>query len=176
MIQRGSPFLEELRSALGYVVPGLCGIRVTSVTGGYLVVEINHETSAGNGRKVWFDLSQESDGTLRLIGLLVALYQDPPPSLIAIEEPELTIHPGALAVLADIIQEAALRTQVLITTHSPDLIDRLPIQSIRAVTAEDGMTETGAVAEEQREAVRKGLFSPGELHRMEGLHVATKES
>ena len=70
---------------------------------------------------------------MRLLGLLTALYQERPPSLIGIEEPELTIHPGAQAVLADVMVEATLRTQVLVTTHSPDLIDRLPIESLRAV-------------------------------------------
>ena len=45
----------------------------------------------------------------------------------------MTIHPGAQAVLADVMVEATHRTQVLVTTHSPDLIDRLPIESLRAV-------------------------------------------
>jgi predicted ATPase len=124
----------------------LLHIKVTQA-GSFLVVELNHEDTAKDGRKNWFDLSLESDGTLRLLGLLVALLQDPSPSLVAIEEPELTIHPGALAVLADFMKEAILRTQVLVTTHSPDLIDRLPIESIRAVTAEGGSTKAGMVAE-----------------------------
>jgi predicted ATPase len=174
MIRRHSPFLPELKQALGYVVLGVRDIKVTQA-GSFLVVELDHSGAADNGRKAWFDLSLESDGTLRLLGLLVALLQDPSPSLIAIEEPELTIHPGALGVLADIMEEAKLRTQVLVTTHSPDLIDRLPIESIRAVTAEGGSTKVGMVADYQVRSVKEGLFLPGELHRMEGLQVAGKE-
>jgi predicted ATPase len=174
MIRQQSPFLPELKQALAYVVPGVRDIKVTQA-GSFLVVELNHEDTAKDGRKNWFDLSLESDGTLRLLGLLVALLQDPSPSLVAIEEPELTIHPGALAVLADFMKEAILRTDVLVTTHSPDLIDRLPIESIRAVTAEGGSTKAGMVAEYQIKSVKEGLFLPGELHRMEGLQVAGKE-
>ena len=46
-------------------------------------------------------------GSCVFLGLLTALYQERPPSLIGIEEPELTIHPGALAVLADVMVEAS---------------------------------------------------------------------
>ena len=81
----------------------------------------------------------------------------------------MAIHPGALAVLADVMVEAASRTQVLVTTHSPDLIDRLPVESLRAVQMEDGCTKVGPVSATQAEAVREGLFTSGELHSMEGL-------
>jgi len=154
-----------LKEALAYVVPCVIDIKVTQA-GSFLVVELNHEDTSKDGRKARFDLSLESDGTLRLLGLLVAPLQDPPPSLIAIEEPELTIHPGAMGVLADIMKEATLRTQVLVTTHSPDLIDRLPIESIRAVIAEGRSTKVGMVADYQIRSVKEGLLLPGELHRM----------
>ena len=101
--------------------------------------------------------------------MLTALFQDPAPSLIGLEEPELAIHPGAMAVLSDTMMEAALRGQILVATHSPDLIDRLPIECIRAVIAEDGLTKVGRVAEHQLESVRENLFTAGELHSMEGL-------
>ena len=107
---------------------------------------------------------RESDGTIRLLTLLTALFQDPAPSLIGLEEPELAIHPGAMAVLSDTMTEAALRGQVLVATHNPDLIDRLPIGSIRAVTAEDGSTRVGRVTEHQLTSVTQNLFSAGELH------------
>ena len=74
-----------------------------------------------------------------------------------------------MAVLADTMKEASLRGQVLVTTHSPDLINLFPIESIRAVTAEDGSTRVGRVAEHQLKSVKDNLFSPGELHSMEGL-------
>ncbi len=168
MIKHDGRFLPDLRDALGKVVPGICDVQVSQV-GGYLVTKLKHAVEGGNGKGAWFDLSQESDGTLRLLGILVALFQDPVPSLIAMEEPELIIHPGALAVLADLLKEATQRTQILITTHSPDLMDHLPVESLRAVESVGGVTNVGMVAAHQREAVRQGLFSAGELHRIEGL-------
>jgi predicted ATPase len=138
-------------------------------------VRLLHESNRADSKGIWLDASQESDGTLRTLGLLVALYQDPTPPFVTIEEPELTIHPGALSVLADVIMETSLRSSVLVTTHSPELLDRLPIDCIRSVDAEDGATRVGAVAEHQKTAVAKGLFSPGELHRMEGLQPTSRD-
>ena len=168
MFRRKSSYLGEIESALGQIVPGLSGLRVPQ-SGGFLVIKLQHSGANGASAGSTFDLSQESDGTVRLLGLLAALYQERPPSLIGIEEPELTIHPGALSVLAEVMVEAASRTQVLVTTHSPDLIDRLPIESLRAVQMEDGCTKVGPVSGPQGEAVRTGLFTSGELHSMEGL-------
>ena len=171
MVQKKSDFLPDLKAALDYAVPGIRDIRV-SRAGSFYVIELKHERSGGNERGSWFDLSYESDGTIRLLAMLVALFQEPSPSLIGLEEPELAIHPGAMGVLSDNMQEAALRGQVLVATHSPDLIDRLPIECIRAVTAEGGSTRVGKVAEHQLKSVREGLFLPGELHSMQGLQPA----
>ena len=171
MIQKKSRFLPDIRSALAFAVPGVRDIQVKSA-GSYYVVELNHERDGGNDRGSWFDLSHESDGTIRLLALLTALFQEPPPSLIGLEEPELAIHPGAMAVLSDTMMEAARRGQVLVATHSPDLINRLPIDSVRAVTAEEGSTKVAKVAAHQLASLQEKLFSAGELHSMEGLQPA----
>ncbi|MCY4475667.1 MAG: AAA family ATPase [Chloroflexi bacterium] len=168
MVKLDSPYLDEIKTSMAQVVPGLNDLRVDQ-SGGYLVVKLLRGSSDNGGPGSWFDLSQESDGTVRLLGLLTAFYQDVPNSLIGVEEPELTIHPGALAVLADVMVEASSRTQVVATTHSPDLIDRLPIESLRVVEMRDGCTEVGPVSQAQSKAVVNGLFTSGELHSMEGL-------
>ncbi len=168
MVKLDSPYLGEIKNSLNQIVPGLNDLRVDQ-SGGYLVVKLRHEVGEDGGTGSLFDLTQESDGTVRLLGLLTAFYQDVPNSLVGVEEPELTIHPGALAVLADVMVEASSRTQVVATTHSPDLIDRLPIESLRAVEMRDGCTEVGPVSQAQAKAVMNGLFTSGELHSMEGL-------
>jgi predicted ATPase len=66
-----------------------------------------------------------SDGTLRYLSLLAILLHPNPPPLICIEEPELGLHPDVLPTLIDLLKEAAQKTQVIITTHSADLIDDL---------------------------------------------------
>lgn len=168
MIKSDAPYLGEIKTSMALIVPGLNDLLVDQ-SGGYLVVKLLHGSSDNGGPGSWFDLSQESDGTVRLLGLLTAFYQDSPNSLVGVEEPELTIHPGALAVLADVMVEASTRSQIVATTHSPDLIDRLPIESLRAVEMRDGCTELGSVSETQSKAVMNGLFTSGELHSMEGL-------
>ena len=167
MIQKESRFLPDLKHALNYAVPGITDIRV-SRAGSFQVVELKHDDGR-NGRGTWFDLSYESDGTIRLLAMLTALFQEPSLPLIGLEEPELAIHPGAMAVLAENMVEASLRGQVVVATHSPDLIDRMPVESLRAVSAESGSTKVGRIASHQLKSVREGLFSAGEIHSMMGL-------
>ena len=158
--------MNSLKRSLERLIPGVLDIEVTLV-GGYLVVRLKHDVRRGSS---WYDLSQESDGTIRLLGLLAALYQPQPVPLMGVEEPELTVHPGALAVLSDILNEASKRSQILITTHSPDFIDCVTdhreVDSLRIVELVEGVTTVRTVAEPHLEAVKMHLFSPGELHRM----------
>ena len=163
--------MGRLKESLRRLIPGVSDVEIAPV-GGYLVVRLEHDSIQGG---TWFDLSQESDGTIRLLGLLVALYQSRRLSLIGIEEPELTVHPGVLAVLADELNEASLRSQVIVTTHSPELIDRVTdnrrIENLRVVELIDGVTTVNEVSDVQIKAVKQHLFSPGELHGMGELET-----
>lgn len=150
--------LDFLRAA----VPDVRDLVVKKVES-FLVGLIFHQT----GLKL--DLSQESDGTLRLLALFTALFQRPPRTLIGIEEPELNIHPGALAVLRDAMQLACRESQILVTTHSPELLAGFPPEVFRIVEMVNGATQVGPMAGHQREAIRERLFTPGELMVMEGL-------
>ena len=82
--------------------------------------------------------SQLSDGTIRFICLATALLQPEPPSTIIIDEPELGLHPQAINILAELIQNASERTQVIISTQSPALIDNFAIEDIIVVNRKDG--------------------------------------
>ncbi|GAB4205226.1 MAG: AAA family ATPase [Roseiflexaceae bacterium] len=158
--------------ALGRVVDGVTGYSVRQL-GNVLVTQLHHAAAEEGRSGPAFDLSQESDGTLRMLGILTAIYQNPPRSLLVIEEPELTIHPGALGVLCDVLKEAGARSQLVITTHSPDLIDIFPEYVLRVVEKRDGVTYVGPVSSQQREVIARKLFSPGELLRMEGLQLGS---
>ena len=68
-------------------------------------------------------LKWASDGTLRLVAYYILPNQIKLPSLIAIEEPEQGLHPGVLSDLAKMLEQTAERTQVIITTHSSQLLD-----------------------------------------------------
>ena len=135
----------------------------------------NTTPSNGSGSPApWeFYAANMSDGTLRALGILVAVAQlaedNDPVRLVGIEEPETALHPAASAALMGALQEAAVSTQVVVTTHSPDLLDRLDLDSDRllAVQMRDGGTEIGPINRASREAVEEHLFSPGELLRMD---------
>lgn len=64
-----------------------------------------------------------SDGTLRWLMLLIILLDPAPPPVVCIDEPELGLHSDILPTLADLLREASIRTQLIITTHSRSLID-----------------------------------------------------
>ncbi|MGH9842759.1 MAG: AAA family ATPase [Blastocatellia bacterium] len=66
-----------------------------------------------------------SDGTLRYLCLLAILCDPDPPLLICIEEPELGLHPDILPKVADLLINASLRTQLIVTTHSDILVDAM---------------------------------------------------
>jgi len=68
-------------------------------------------------------LSNMSDGTLRIMAYYVLLYQDKLPTLIGIEEPERNLHPGLLREVASVVKKLSQKTQVIITTHSSQLLD-----------------------------------------------------
>jgi predicted ATPase len=69
--------------------------------------------------------SRLSDGTLRYLSLLTILLHPTPPPLIAIEEPELGLHPDVLPHIADLLIRASQRTQLIVTTHARPLVDAL---------------------------------------------------
>lgn len=163
----------ELRTALNAVVGDIENVRVRSV-GGFLSPQFLHTTppELRSKKAKWLDAGQESDGTLRIAGILTTLLQRPAPGLLGIEEPELTVHPGALPIVHDYLLEASRRGQVIITTHSPDLLDLMAPEAIHVVERRDGVTTVSAMAADQQQLVRDQLTSPGELLRIEGVHAA----
>jgi predicted ATPase len=123
----------------------------------------------------WRFLAQNmSDGTLRALGVLSALLQsnmDYSPTLIGIEEPETALHPAANAALREALVRASESTQVLVTSHSPDLLDDRSIDAdaVLAVVSEAGETKIAPLDEGSRQVMRDHLFSAGELLRMNQL-------
>ena len=88
-----------------------------------------------------FHPSQLSDGTLRFVALAAALLQPSPPATVLIDEPELGLHPYAISMLADLIKSASERTQVIVSTQSPTLLDYFdPPQIIVVNRLEGGST------------------------------------
>lgn len=79
-----------------------------------------------------------SDGTLRFICLTTALLQPDPPSTIIIDEPELGLHPYAIEILAELIEATSKKTQLIVSTQSPSLVDYFEPNDIIVVNRKKG--------------------------------------
>lgn len=162
----------DLVAALNKLTGDICDIEIKRAAG-YLVVRFRRtiDKKLTNASK-WFEAYQESDGTLRVAGIITALLQEPPVPVIAVEEPELTVHPGAIPLVADFLIQASRRSQVLVTTHSPELLDCVDASAVRVVSrsVERGTTVSHMSAS-QSEAVKRGLLSLGEVQRLEGFQT-----
>lgn len=79
-----------------------------------------------------------SDGSIRFIALATALLQPEPPSMIIIDEPELGLHPEAIHILAELIKDASKRTQLVVATQSPVLINNFEVKDIVVVNRKNG--------------------------------------
>ncbi len=125
---------------------------------------LTHEVSAA-------DLS---DGTLRFLFLLAVLANPKPPALIAIDEPETGLHPSMLRIVAEYARDAASRTQVVLTTHSPDFLDAFGDEppTTTVVDCQDGQTQLRVVGGDELDYWLKE-YSLGELYRCWQLEAIT---
>ncbi len=126
---------ERLAEYLDRFYDGIVAVS-TPVEGGTASVVVEEKS----GRLI--PASRLSDGTLRYLSLLTVLLDPTPPPLIGIEEPELGLHPDVIYDLAELLVEASGRTQLVVTTHSPTLIDALTDypSSVVACEKHDGET------------------------------------
>lgn len=79
-----------------------------------------------------------SDGTLKLLCLIAILVNPDPPPLICIDEPELGLHPDWIKLVAEMMQSAAARTQLIVATHSPHIVARLDPEQVIVTEKKDG--------------------------------------
>ena len=118
-----------------------------------------------------FEPVNMSDGTLRLLGLLLAVYQLSHATLIGIEEPESTVHPAVSELVLEVLRDATRRRQIVVTTHSPDILDSKDLldDQILAVTKKRGSSVIAGLAPASRKAIRERIYTAGELLRADEL-------
>jgi predicted ATPase len=163
--------LARVTEYLRRISPSIIDIDAVSVQGNY---DLRFGVDWGNGVREDFASQNMSDGTLRSLAVLIALFQKTeryPLTLTGLEEPEAGLHPAAAAVLFDSLMEGSHLGQVVVTSHSPDLLDRddIPEDALRAVAMCNGRTIIGPVDDVGRSALREHLYTPGELLRMDQL-------
>lgn len=172
-LERSNPdALEIIQQYLHAVAPMVHGVERKSIGP---VESLEFRQDMAGSRHPWrFMAQQMSDGTLRALGVLTAIFQgnlDYAPTLIGIEEPETALHPAAASALREALIRAAERTQIIVTSHSPDLLDddSLSADSLLSVESQEGETRIAPLDQASREAMRTHLFSAGELLRMNQL-------
>jgi predicted ATPase len=138
-------------------------------------------TSSEIERKAWLQLSEEtykvpgwllSTGTLRMLALLALLRHPNPPPLIVVEEIENGLDPRSIHLIVEEIRSAVLAgtTQVIVTTHSPYLLDLLTLEHL-VVVERDGQGHPRFVRPADHENLRQWAeeFAPGKLYTMGSL-------
>lgn len=158
---------------LSMIAPSITFFEVRSVEGYYFPKF--RVTGCGDAE---FNGTQLSLGTRRTLAVLAAAFQrddtrPEQPRIVAIEEPELGLFPEAAMTLAACLSIASNDRQILVTTHSPDVLDLpgLDLEAVRIAVMVDGETKIGRIAPLCLEWFASGNIAPGQLLRDGGLIV-----
>jgi predicted ATPase len=157
--------LQEIDEFLSVLMPIEVHVRTVPQEDDDLVLEFDQRVS--QHRLVTLKAASMPEGALRVLGLLAATFQRTPLSLMAIEEPETSVHPDGLGVVLDVLELAARRSQVIVTTHSPELLQAKWIKGrhLRSVVWHHGTTRVIPISEASRKALEEGIMGAGEMLR-----------
>jgi predicted ATPase len=152
---------------LAGAVPGISGIRAAARAGRRI---IRFAQDVGAGRTEQFDASAMSDGTLRSLGILLALKQSPRPSIVLLDEIEDSLHPYAHGVILDAIEAASEEFPIVVSTHSPEILSHPTAQAnrIRVIQWQEGRSSIYRLGEGVRENLEPPL-TVGQLLRANAL-------
>jgi predicted ATPase len=125
-VQRVAPFFDDFH------------LRPQKLNQGKIRLEWRHK-----GSEAYFAASSLSDGTLRFIGLATLFLQPQRlrPSVILVDEPELGLHPYAITLLASLVKQASISTQIILSTQSPLLLDHFQPEDVLVADRVDGSTQ-----------------------------------
>lgn len=165
--------LRRIQTYLASIIPGIENVERVPL-GPRETIQFFQKVQ-GSQHPWRFYASSMSDGTLRALGALVAVTQfaasELPIQLVGLEEPETALHPAAASALMEALREATPHTQVLVTSHSPDLLDQLDPDhdGLLVVASDNGNSQIAAPDPASVEAIRRHLYTPGEMLRMDQL-------
>ena len=130
-------YYERIVRHIRHVMPQFGDFVLDPVPGNKDYVRLNWRDSAGGD--YLFDPGQLSDGTLRFMALATLLLQPPDllPTFIVLDEPELGLHPAALAELAGLVRAASHKAQILLATQSTRLVDEFEPEDIVVVERDE---------------------------------------
>lgn len=133
--------LDRIKDLLKVVVPDIKKLVSPLTPQGKVTLRAEEE-----GLSMPVFLRMLSNGTLHTLAIFAALYTPDPPPLMCFEEPENYVHPAVLDVLAAAFRGASRRSQILIATHSPHLLNYFEVQDVVIVEKKRGSTTARHVA------------------------------
>lgn len=130
-----------IERALAVLLPAVTGIRLETKESGELDLKLMEE-------EVPVPSALLSEGTLRILGLLAVLGSRQPPPLVGLEEPENGVHPSRLPEIAELLKSRVQLggSQIIVTTHSPILLEYLPLDAILLFRKREGATQIRSLA------------------------------
>ncbi len=128
---------EAIEATLRAGFPGFERLNFPPVAAGTLAMTWKDKTS-----KSPFYMHQLSEGTLRFLWLATLLQSPGLTAVTMIDEPEVSLHPELLALLAELLREASQRTQLIVATHADRLIRFLkPSEVVTIDVSQEGAAE-----------------------------------
>ncbi len=166
--------VRRVRDYLTLIAEEICSFDIVRY-GENETVQFRVRQDAGKAARE-FDAASMSDGTLRALASLMAAFQIHlpfGPSVVGIEEPETALHPAAMRALVDALDDATQRTQILLTTHSADILSGRDVNpgQVLVVRNQGGKTQMTPLDAASREIVQKELYSLADLQRMDKLDL-----
>lgn len=124
-VRLAAPFIEDF------------ALKPTALNEEKILLEWRHR-----GSDTYFNASSLSDGSLRFIALATLLLQPESlrPSVVLLDEPELGLHPYAITLLASLLKQAAVTSQVIVATQSPLLLDHFEPEDVLVADRVNGAT------------------------------------
>lgn len=139
--------LDEIFRVLGARVPQLESVLPERLADGRLLLRLKDRPFADSVLSRF-----ASDGTLKLLAYLTVFRDPQPPAVIGIEEPENQLHPKLLPILAEEIRGVSARSQVVVTTHSPDFLTAIRPKELWAISRaeSDGFARVARASSDPR--------------------------
>lgn len=146
---------DEIIRKMKQRVPGVEKIEAQATQDGYIVLRFQ------DGRfKNPFSAKFVSDGTIKMFMYLVLLHDPQKHALLCVEEPENQLYPELLQELAEEFQLYSNHGQVFVSTHSPDFLNAVPLDSIYCLVKRDGYT---VIERAKDNSLAKRLSDAGDL-------------
>ena len=146
---------EDIIEKMKVRVPGVEKVEAQETQDGYIVLRFQ------DGKfKNPFSAKFVSDGTIKMFMYLVLLHDPQKHALLCVEEPENQLYPELLQELAEEFQDYSADGQVFISTHSPDFLNAVPLESIYCLVKNDGYTDIRRATDN---LLAKSLYEAGDL-------------